>query len=140
MTYDIGRPVRADDLSGEEKVLLKLIGDGSAPDLRKAQGYGYIALFNLWLIECQEEEIFLTALGKKVLEDLKAEKPPAAEVSAMPPDVLSALQAAESALRSYQFGNAAPDLAQEIADLCCKAIRAAGAEPLLTRLSEGSSP
>ncbi len=41
------------------------------------------------------------------------------------PDLLEACKAAMLALRSYQYGNSAPDLAENIADNCEQAISAA---------------
>jgi hypothetical protein len=37
-------------------------------------------------------------------------------------EVAAALQAAIHALRSYQYGNGAPDLAEEVADRCERAL------------------
>lgn len=47
------------------------------------------------------------------------------------PSLANALVAAVSALRSYQYGNSAPDLASSIADVGVAALRAAGHGDLL---------
>jgi hypothetical protein len=44
-------------------------------------------------------------------------------------ELLKACKAAENALRSYQYGNGSPDLAEEIADYISAAIARAKAEP-----------
>lgn len=50
------------------------------------------------------------------------EAPANAHLIAAAPDMHKALVAAGHALRSYQFGNAATDLAREIADACEAAV------------------
>ena len=52
--------------------------------------------------------------------------------------LVTALQAATSALRSYQYGNASPDLAASIANIGENALRQAGSAPLLDT-KEGKS-
>lgn len=44
------------------------------------------------------------------------------------PELLAVLKAAEKALRSYQYGNSSPELAEEIADAASKAIANAEGE------------
>jgi hypothetical protein len=46
----------------------------------------------------------------------------AAPAEAAQGEVAAALQAAIHALRSYQYGNGAPDLAEEVADRCERAL------------------
>lgn len=50
-----------------------------------------------------------------------------------PTAMVVALDAAVMALRSYQYGNAAPDLAREIADAGEQALRDAGVVPTILR-------
>jgi hypothetical protein len=52
-------------------------------------------------------------VSAKWVEDVKRERT----------QMLKLLSAALSALRSYQYGNAAPDLAKEVADTIEKALR-----------------
>lgn len=49
-----------------------------------------------------------------------------ARLIAAAPDMRNALMAAARALRSYEFGNTAPDLARMVADACETTIRKAG--------------
>ncbi|RUU29715.1 hypothetical protein [Mesorhizobium sp. M6A.T.Ce.TU.016.01.1.1] len=45
------------------------------------------------------------------------------------PTLVAALKAASHALRSYQYGNSATDLAQSTADFCDEALKSVGEAP-----------
>lgn len=49
-----------------------------------------------------------------------------AHLIAAAPEIYKALDAAKNALRSYQYGNASPELAEAIADMADKALAKAG--------------
>lgn len=52
-----------------------------------------------------------------------------AHLIAAAPELYKALDAAKNALRSYQYGNASPELAEAIADMADKALAKAGGRP-----------
>lgn len=68
----------------------------------------------------REAEAFVHGMNT-VFNLLEAEFPPAESCQATS-DMLTLLRTAEKALRSYQYGNASPDLAEEIADAIAKTV------------------
>jgi hypothetical protein len=60
----------------------------------------------------------------------------AAPAEAAQGEVEAALQAAIHALRSYQYGNGAPDLAEEVADRCERALAPKAAQDKIPQESK----
>lgn len=70
-----------------------------------------------WLVTSSDGLIVAMAI-----HDKPPEAEPNAHLIAAAPDLHKALDAAKNALRSYQYGNASPELAEAIADMADKAL------------------